>query len=208
MENLLGIVVPVWNQEKLIIRALESIPKRNDIKIIIIDNCSTDKTFENITEWKIKNNNNFYEIIALRNAENIGVGASMNIAYKLVDSKYLYVLDSDDYILSEEFNDLLNNLNDYANYDIIRIKNELNDGTIDTKPHTAGWSYLLKNRFSIEYPKLRKQGDWEYWKLLINDGATYIESNIVCYHYNYPREGSIVWNYEHGLIDWKGDPIE
>lgn len=206
--NLLGIVIPVYNQEELVIRALDSIPKRKDIKIVIIDNHSTDNTYQNILKWKEKHNDEFYEVVAIENEENIGVGASMNIAYKLIDSDYLYVVDSDDYIITEPFNNLINHLDDYKDYDIIRIDNEINDGHIEHSAHTAGWSYILKNRFTIEYPKLKKQGDWEYWKLLLKEGAVWIESNCMCYHYNYPREGSIVWDYKHGLIDWKGDPIE
>lgn len=205
--NFLTIIIPVFNQEELVIRALQSIPKRKDIKIIVVDDCSTDNTYKNILKWREDNSNNFCDISVIKNDKNYGVGTSMNIAYKLADSKYLYVIDSDDYLLTDKFNDLLNNINKYSEYDIIRIRDELNDMSIDKKPHTAGWSYILRNRFSIDYPKLRKQGDWEYWKLLINKDATCVNTGIVCYHYNYPREGSIMWNFDHGITDWKGDII-
>ena len=42
----LTVVVPAYNAEDFILRALESIPKREDIELIIIDDCSTDKTLE------------------------------------------------------------------------------------------------------------------------------------------------------------------
>lgn len=41
---LVTIMVPVYNQEQLVIEALESIPKRSDIELIIIDDKSTDNT--------------------------------------------------------------------------------------------------------------------------------------------------------------------
>ena len=44
MDKLVTVIIPVYNQEELVIKALESIPKRNDIEIIVIDDGSTDKT--------------------------------------------------------------------------------------------------------------------------------------------------------------------
>ena len=38
------VIVPVYNQESLIKRALESIPKRDDIEVIAIDDGSIDDT--------------------------------------------------------------------------------------------------------------------------------------------------------------------
>lgn len=128
-------------------------------------------------------------------------------AYALADSEFIYVLDSDDYLLTNNFNDLLDRLDFYRDYDIIRIDNELNDGRREHDSHTAGWSYLLRNRFKIDYPKVRKAEDWLYWVELQKAGARMVSTGLLCYHYNSPREGSLVWNYKHGLIDWKGDQV-
>ena len=206
--NLLDIIIPVYNQEELIIRALNSIPKRKDIKIIIVDDCSIDNTLNNVILWQNEHKNEFFDIQILSNEFNVGCGVSKNKACKLANGEYLYIMDSDDYLLTSEFNNLLNNINDYKNYDIIRIDNEINNYHVEHSKHTAGWSYILKNRFNIEYPILRKTDDWEFWKALLAAGAKTIESNCLCYHYNYPRKGSIVWNYKNGVTDWKGDPIE
>lgn len=207
MTKLLTIIVPLYNRERLIIRALDSIPKRSDIEIIIVDDASTDNSLQLVNEWS-KNNKQF-KVILLHNQYNSGPGECKNIAYSLASAEYIYVLDSDDYILTDVFNDLLNNLKTiYSDYDIVRIKNRINTGEVDKKPHTAGWSYILKNRFkSVKYPKVRKAEDWLYWLELHKLDIKEIDTDIVCYHYNYPHEGSIVWEYEHGKIDWKGDPI-
>ena len=201
------VLIPTYNQEKLIIRALDSIPKRQDTRIIVVDDCSTDNTKSNVIEWADNHTNDFEDITVISTEVNSGAGVAKNIGCKMVDSEYLYIMDSDDYLFTDKFNDLLNHIDDYKDYDIIKIKNTINDGSVDIKPHTAGWSYILRNRFDIEYPTLRKTDDWEFWKALIAIGAKTVDTNIVCYHYNYPREGSIVWDFEHGITDWKGDKI-
>ena len=47
----LSIIVPVYNQENLIIRALDSIPKREDIEVIVVNDGSTDSTLEKVAQW-------------------------------------------------------------------------------------------------------------------------------------------------------------
>ena len=41
---LVSIIMPVWNQEELVIRALDSIPDRDDLEVLCINDGSTDKT--------------------------------------------------------------------------------------------------------------------------------------------------------------------
>ena len=43
-----SVIIPVYNQEELIIRCLDSIPKRDDIEIIVINDGSTDKTLHTL----------------------------------------------------------------------------------------------------------------------------------------------------------------
>ena len=44
-----SIIIPVYNQEELVIMALDSIPKqREDIEVIVIDDGSTDDTLKNL----------------------------------------------------------------------------------------------------------------------------------------------------------------
>jgi glycosyltransferase involved in cell wall biosynthesis len=39
-----SVIIPVYNQEVLVLKALDSIPTRDDIEIIVIDDGSTDDT--------------------------------------------------------------------------------------------------------------------------------------------------------------------
>lgn len=51
MEYKLSVVVPVYNQEDLILRALYSIPNREDIEVVIVNDGSTDNTHNKIMEF-------------------------------------------------------------------------------------------------------------------------------------------------------------
>ena len=47
----LSILTPVWNQETLVIRTLGSIPRRDDIEVIVRDDGSSDNTLANLREY-------------------------------------------------------------------------------------------------------------------------------------------------------------
>ena len=43
-----SVLIPVWNQESLIERAVHSIPRRDDIEIVAVDDGSTDDTLQKL----------------------------------------------------------------------------------------------------------------------------------------------------------------
>ena len=42
----LTVIIPVYNRPERVVKALDSIPARNDIETIVVDECSTDNTLE------------------------------------------------------------------------------------------------------------------------------------------------------------------
>ena len=55
MNYKLTVIVPVYNQENLILRALYSIPNRQDIHVVIINDGSTDNTKKKLMSlWTTK----------------------------------------------------------------------------------------------------------------------------------------------------------
>lgn len=73
-----GVVVPVYNEEILITRVLETMPNFVD-KIIVIDDCSKDNTRENVKN-NIDQFNGRLELISLE--KNQGVGGAIAAGYK------------------------------------------------------------------------------------------------------------------------------
>jgi len=88
----LCVVIPVYNGEEFIGQAIESILKQTyqDFKLLIINDCSTDRTKEVIESYNDKR----IEVINLK--ENKGLGAAMNFALSKIKTKYIARLDADD----------------------------------------------------------------------------------------------------------------
>lgn len=197
------IMIPTYNQEDLILKALESIPKRKDIEVLIINDCSTDSTYDIAKKWADSNKDNFGYIFIKTNDENCGCGFGKNWAYSAAQGEFIVTLDSDDYFLPN-FNNILDDMYNH-NEDIVYYGNKINSGEvwrgIDRK---ATWSYFVKNTFlkknNLNYnPDARRAGDYEMMKKMKEFNPKIVRLEEVGYHYNYPREGSIVWNYEHGI---------
>lgn len=91
----ISFIILSWNSEQYIKNCINSINTIHSflIKIIIVDNGSTDNTVNILKEYKKKNDN--LEVVFL--SQNIGTTKSRNIALKLVDedTNYICILDSD-----------------------------------------------------------------------------------------------------------------
>lgn len=105
-EDLISVIIPVYNNENYIDKCLDSIIKQtyHNIEIIVINDCSTDNVEEIIMKYK----NIDDRIIYLKNNQNIGVGATRNIGISISKGKYIYFLDSDDYVESTCLEELHN----------------------------------------------------------------------------------------------------
>jgi len=89
---LVSVILPVYNDEKYILEALNSILEQTikDIEIIIIDDCSSDTTTRLIESI------NDDRIVLVKNEHNIGLTRSLNQALRLAKGKYIARMDSDD----------------------------------------------------------------------------------------------------------------
>ena len=99
MDNCLpsiSVIVPVYNGEEYLQCCLNSILTQsfNNIEIIIIDDCSTDKTRE-IIEGIVSNDSRCH---AIYEDENRGAGPCRNDAIQIARGKYLSFVDSDDIV--------------------------------------------------------------------------------------------------------------
>ena len=103
------IIIPVYNSEKFIKKCITSILNQNffDYEIIIINDCSTDRSSKICQKLK---HDNLNKIKLIRNDKNLGAGQSRNLGLKYASGKYIIFLDSDDYLLESILNFLEKNI--------------------------------------------------------------------------------------------------
>lgn len=122
MNNLkmLSIIIPVYNSEKYIHKCLESVLRQSEYsfnyEIILIDDGSTDRT--NII---LKNFANNHENITLITQSNQKQGAARNRGLEIATGKYIWFVDSDDWIKLDAFLLIEKYISQYPQVDLIRF---------------------------------------------------------------------------------------
>lgn len=109
MKKLVTIIVPTYNSEKTIVRCLDSLLNQtivNLIEIIVINDGSTDESSA-ILDVYVKKNPDTIQCITKNNS---GVNEARNIGIKLVRTKYLGFVDSDDSCAPNMYEELLNEI--------------------------------------------------------------------------------------------------
>jgi teichuronic acid biosynthesis glycosyltransferase TuaG len=101
MNKLVSVVIPVFNSEKTIIRALKSVLAQTyrPLEVIIVDDCSHDSTYSQIFSFDFKDLGFKYQL----NNVNLWPGLSRNVGIEISDWYYVAFLDSDDeWILNDK----------------------------------------------------------------------------------------------------------
>ncbi len=111
----LTIVVPVYQVEKYLERCIDSILNQNyqDYEIILVDDGSTDRSPEICDEYAEK-----FEQIQVVHKENGGLSDARNTGIALAKGKYIYFIDSDDWLDSSCFEQVMPLLEDRS-YDLV-----------------------------------------------------------------------------------------
>lgn len=126
MEITYSLIIPHYNIPELLERLLSTIPKRNDLQVIVVDDCST-KNLSELNHLKEK-----YKWIEWHNTgTNGGGGKARNIGLTYACGKYVLFADADDYFFPQ-FEMILDNYkNSHADVIYFNIGEEAN--TIPSK---------------------------------------------------------------------------
>ena len=130
----ISLIVPVYNVEKYISKALDSVFNQtfNGIEIICVDDCSTDGSLEVLKDYKekakSKSNITDFKIIELK--ENKGQGHARNLALTEATGDYVMYLDPDDWYelnaFEKAYNQIVKNNNDFVSFDFYIYLDENN----------------------------------------------------------------------------------
>ena len=147
----ISVIIPCYNSYKTIERALNSVVNQSLLprEIILVDDCSTDKTLELLNNFK--KNNLEYNIIILPLEKNVGAASARNRAWDIAKSYFIAFLDSDDMWHPQKLELVFEALKD----DSIKF---------------IGHSYTLENNFDKKF-NLEKLSKVSFTKLLLKNFA-------------------------------------
>ena len=199
-----SILVPCFNQEVLAIKALDSIPRRDDIEVIARDDGSSDNTLANLLRYRDE-----HPELNLRvesNGKNLGCFANGNLLLADATGEYIHTLDNDDYLYTDAYSLAIDNIH---GQDCVFINLQINSGfTFDLNPDSrmsfcAPTTKFVRRAFAegIRYTTdTPNAGDWFYAIELFKRNPVCLYTHLVAYHYNHPREGSIYDLKSKGLL--------
>jgi glycosyltransferase involved in cell wall biosynthesis len=165
-EIIFSIIIPHKNTPKLLRRCLESIPRRDDIQIIIID----DNSNKDIDEFNGVINFFKESIEVYIKKEGKGAGYARNVGLNHAKGKWLLFADADDFFTKDGFDYLFAEIN--SPQEIIYFKviscysdtyepakrdktiNQLVDDFIDGKKDAENW---IRYKYSVPWGKMIKR---------------------------------------------------
>ena len=137
MSGKVSVIIPTFNREKFITKAIDSVMAQTyqDFEIIVLDDGSTDNTRELLGRYndRVKY---FYQ-------ENRGIASARNEAIKRSSGDYIAFLDSDDYWIREKLEKQIQVFNQHQEYGMVAscCSSIRLDGSFREKnrPGKSGW---------------------------------------------------------------------
>ncbi|MGB5637377.1 MAG: glycosyltransferase family 2 protein [Waterburya sp.] len=134
MSIAVSVIIPAYNTEQYIAKAIESALAQTlaKIEVIVVDDCSTDNTVKIVESFHDS------RLKLLLNAENMGAGGARNRAIDAAQGKWIGVLDSDDWYAPQRL-EVLVNLAEQKNVDLIADDCYLVEDGV-----TTPWSTIIR----------------------------------------------------------------
>lgn len=189
-----SVIIPAHDSPELLKRALDSIPFDEDLETIVVDDCSgNDYSF--IHEYPVR----YYKL-----DKNRGANYARNFAIDHSIGEYIYGMDDDDYLYTDEFRKAIRELD---GTDFVFVDCRVNSGdTWELNENSkyvlwAYWTKFTRREFigDLKAPlNVKYAGDMIFFEELFKRPHTEKFTHIVAYHYNHPRVGSMLWERDHG----------
>lgn len=140
MRPVLSIIIPVYNEEKIVAQSLPPIFNLRITKqVIIVNDGSTDETLK-----IIKDLDSQYDFTLINQGSNRGKGAAVKRGLKEIKGDYFIIYDAD-----SEYN--ASDVEMMFNYIIQKKENQLAENNISKKFALYGSRFLKKSQLSFHY---------------------------------------------------------
>lgn len=210
MKPKISVIIPFYNEEELLRRALDSVPLDKDIQVILLDDGSTDDSWQIALDWWREKIVDGTGSVIHRWEKNKGIAATMNLGFNLAIGEYIVSLSADDYYVTDfsEFRPYLDGENDLIYFNL-----EVNDGSVwdvdeKSKYEFVGAVKFIRKGFlgDTRVPDRKYKEDGPFSRQLYSKNPKEIFTGIVLKHYNWPHEGSLSWqatqDYEQDREKW------
>ena len=98
----IAVIIPVYNAEKYIRKAVESALKQPEVEeVILIEDGSSDGSMKICRQ--LENRHARVKLLSHKNNENLGAGRTRNLGISSSTSEYIAFLDADDFFLDHRF---------------------------------------------------------------------------------------------------------
>ena len=221
--DLISIVIPVYNVKKYIKKCIESVVNQTypNLEIILVDDGSNDGSEKICDEYSAK-----YHNISVIHKKNGGLSSARNAGIDVAKGKYIGFVDSDDFIDERMYEILYKNMikenADISLCNIYKFKNEneIHKTTQEEKIKTfegidiqknlqnnyfvmvVAWNKLYKKDLfkTIKYPDGKIIEDAAIIHYLLAASNKVVMTNLELYYY-FQRDNSIMHNSNEKLLD-------
>lgn len=201
-ENLISIIVPVYNAEKFLEDTIKSVEEQTytNWELIFVNDCSKDESSKIIDE-KIKENN---KIKLINLEQNSGAAIARNTGINNAKGQYIAFLDADDLWNKEKLEKQINFMKEnncafsFTGYEFAD-ENGIGNGKIVNVPKTINYRQALKNttiwtstvmfdvqklgKELIQMPNVKRGQDTAtWWKVLKQIDNAYGINEVLSYY--------------------------
>lgn len=209
------VIIPHYNIPELLERCLSSIPQREDVQIIVVDDCSEAECVDKIRKVISQN---YPNVSFVYQKENGGGGMCRNEALKYAKGRWLVFADADDFF-SDDFSQLLDKykdddsdiiyfrvgcvfsdditkVSDLRDHNKARIDEYLlnGDDKILRYLHSEPWGKFVKkelvSRYGIKFSETKVCNDY-YFSAISGFHAGAIKADNTPLYFLTVREGSV-----------------
>ncbi len=193
-----SVVIPVYNKEKYVKEAIQSVLNQTykNIEILVLNDASTDKSKEIILEIIEKHP----EIIFIDEKENIGVCAARNKLIDMAKGEYILPFDADDIIDKTYVEKFAKALDENPEYSVVYCDVKRFQAENKYKYYNMNYEDIIYTNFVISSSMFRKTDfyqagcykewlndigceDWELWISFTKKGFKFYKINEVLYFY-------------------------
>lgn len=143
---ILSIIIPVYNVEKYVRKTLESIFESNfpksELEVIVVNDGTKDNSMSIVYEFAAK-----FDNLKIINQENQGLSVARNTGLKAARGKYVWFVDSDDWIEKGFLEKIIPLLSNYDNNVYMMLMRMINEGNF--AEHISPFPNM-KHQMSIE----------------------------------------------------------